>query len=130
MIHWKPSILARGDGRVIADYGLDGFGETLEEKWTRTDEKRASLRELADVLNGRLLGAAMEDAAMSVLEGEVANTYRPLTDEDVSRGVETQVENRLERNGVDVESLREDFVPHQAVHTYPTKYRGDGTPTT
>lgn len=110
-------------GRVIAEYGLEGLGDTLEHEWTRDDGDRASLRDLADDFNKRVLESAMADAGVSVLEGEVENTYRLLEGDDVSRGMRTQAKNRLGRNGIDVESLRQDFVSHQAVHTYLTKYR-------
>jgi hypothetical protein len=54
------------------------------------------------------------------LEGEAENAYRLLTDEDVSVGVSTQQRNRLQREGVDVATIEDDFVTHQAVHTYLT----------
>jgi hypothetical protein len=108
--------------RVIRTYGLDGTGDRLEAYWTR-EEDRYSLRELADVLNRRVLEAAMVDAGMQPLDDEVASRYRALTDDDVSRGVQREVERTLERAGVDVESVRDDFVSHQAVHTFLTKHR-------
>lgn len=111
-------------GRLIEEYELDGEGERLESHWTNDGDDRRSLRELADYFNRLLLRAAMESAGMNPLDGEVENTYRLLTDEDVSRGMQTQARQTLEREGVDVESLRTDFVSHQAIHTYLTKYRG------
>lgn len=109
--------------RLIGEYGLDGEGERLESYWTTDGEDRRSLRELADYFNRRLLRATMESAGMNPLDGEVENTYRLLTDDDVSRGMQTQARQTLEREGVDVEALRSDFVSHQAIHTYLTKYR-------
>jgi hypothetical protein len=61
---------------------------------------------------------------MEALDGEVENLYGLLTDDDVSGGVRIEAENRLKRNGIDVDDLRRNFVTHQAVHTYLTKYRG------
>ena len=66
----------------------------------------------------------MADAGMTTLEGEVANTYRLLTAEDVSTGVRTQAETTLERNDIDPQQLQQNFVSHQAAHTYFTKHRG------
>lgn len=108
--------------RIIDEYGLDGTGDALEERWT-AEEDRQSLRELADWFNQQLLQAAMEDAGRNPLAGEVENIYRLLRDDDVSGGTQVQTRKRLERYGVDVERVENDFVSHQAVHTYLTKYR-------
>ena len=111
-------------GRLIEEYDLRGMDERLVDAWTAEGDGRHSLRELADQFNRELLRAAMAEAGTSTLDGEVANTYRLLTAEDVSTGVRTQAESALERDGIDPEALRNDFVSHQAVHTYLTKDRG------
>ncbi|WP_224337571.1 rod-determining factor RdfA [Haloprofundus halobius] len=111
-------------GRVIETYELDGFGEKLEAQWTAEGDERSSLRELATEFNQRLLEVALEAAGVSLLEGEVENYYRLLTDDDVTSGTRVQAERTLERHGVDVETLTADFVSHQAIHTYLVKYRG------
>lgn len=111
-------------GRVIAEYDLDGFGAELEARWTGERGERTSLRDLADVLNRRLLRQAMAEAGDPPLEPDVEATYQALTGDGVSRGVQTQVRRDLQRQGVDVDSLEADFVTHQAVHTYLTEYRG------
>jgi hypothetical protein len=110
--------------RLIDEYDLEGEGERLENLWTANREDRLSLRELADDFNRRLLRAVMVEVGMNPLDGEVANTYRLLTDDDVSSGMRTQARQTLEREGVDVDELQKNFVSHQAVHTYLTKYRG------
>ncbi|UPV76802.1 hypothetical protein M0R89_20250 (plasmid) [Halorussus limi] len=111
-------------GRVIAERNLDGLGEELERRWTGDARERHSLRELADYFNRRVLRAAMDEQGIDVLDGEVENFYELLTGESVSGGMEVQTERRLERDGLDVAALKSDFVSHQAVHTYLTKYRG------
>jgi hypothetical protein len=110
--------------RVIHHYDLDGLGDELIDYWTREDHEQRSLRELANYFNTNLLRTTMERAGMSTLDGEVTNTYRLLTADDVSTGVRTQLETTLERNGIDPEQLHENFVSHQAIHTYLTQYRG------
>ncbi|WP_327053869.1 rod-determining factor RdfA [Halomicrococcus gelatinilyticus] len=110
--------------RVIDEYELTGMGEQLEAYWTGDGEVEYSLRELADVFNRAVLRAALDRAGASPLEGEVENTYRLLTDDSVSSGVRTETRNALARDGVAVEELEDDFVTHQAVHTYLTKHRG------
>lgn len=108
--------------RLIRTYELEGMGEELEARWLGTGETQNSLRELADYFNHRLLRAVMNEAGMSPLDGEAENAYRLLTD-DVSAGIRIQTRKRFEREGIDVDQLERDFVSHQAIYTYLTKYR-------
>lgn len=108
--------------RLIEKYDLDGIGDELAERWTRSDD-RMGLRPLAEFFNRELLRAVLADGSTDPLEGEIENTYRLLTDDDVSSGVRTQTRSRLEQEGVDVEQLSRDFVSRQAIHTYLTEYR-------
>lgn len=103
-------------GRVARAYDLDSAGDELVERRTREDP--ASFRELAAYFNRAVLRAAMEEAGMDPLDGEVENAYRLLSDEDVSSGVRTETRKRLERNGVDVDGVESDFVTYQAIRTY------------
>nr|WP_227778430.1 rod-determining factor RdfA [Haladaptatus pallidirubidus] len=99
------------------------MGETLEAYWTGETEEQYSLRDLADFFNQAVLGAELNQKNANQLEGEVENTYRLLTDETVSSGIQIETENSLARDGIDVEQLKKDFVSHQAIYTYLTKYR-------
>jgi len=108
-------------GRVVSEYGLDEFHEKLPDMWLGESGDPVSLRTLAERLNVALLRRAMEQAGADPLDGEAENAYRLLTEDDVSAGVRTQQRNRLQREGIDVESLESDFVTHQAVHTYLTQ---------
>ena len=92
-------------GRLIEKYDLTGMDDQLIDFWTSDDEDNRSLRELADYFNREILRAAMNEAGMTTLDGEIENTYRLLTAEDVSTGVRTQAETTLERNGIDIETL-------------------------
>jgi hypothetical protein len=115
--------------RLIDSYGLSEMGADLEARWTADDpDDRMSLRELADFFNRRVLAAAMEEARMRPVDGEVENTYRLLTASDVDAGNRTTARRRLEREGIDVEDLERDFVSHQAVYTYLTGERGVESP--
>jgi hypothetical protein len=117
--------------RLIETYDLGtAFGAELEARWTADGPRRKSLRDLATLFNHRLLEAALADAGTSTVDGEVANLYRLLTDEDVSSGMRMEARARLERDGVDVDELESDFVTYQAIRTYLANYRGaeyDGT---
>ncbi len=109
-------------GRVLAEYDLPQLAEELPSRWLGENGDQQSLRSLAHQINRRILEAAMVEAGMTPLEGEVANYYRLLTDTDVSSGDRTQAQRSLERDGVDVETVLNDFVTHQAVHTFLQKY--------
>jgi predicted transcriptional regulator len=111
--------------RLIDEYELGAsYGDRLEARWTDDSDERMSLRDLADLFNERLLRAAIEEQGTATVDGEVENLYRLLTDDDVSRGVRTEAQARLEREGVDVDRLDRDFVTYQAVRSYLTDYRG------
>ena len=108
--------------RLIGTYDLAGVGEELEELWT-AEEDRQSLRQLADYFNQQILRSALEGTDSQLLDGEVENIYRLLTDESVSSAERTRGRRRLERAGVDVDSLESDFVTYQAIRTYLTEYK-------
>jgi len=115
--------------RLIDEYDLAGIGDTLERRWTATED-RSSLRELANYFNRELLRTAIESAGATPLEGEVENLYHLLTDDDVTSGVREQTRNRLDQQGVDVEEIEGDFVTYQSVRTYLKKHRDADPPDT
>jgi hypothetical protein len=61
---------------------------------------------------------------MSTLESELDATYEHLTEDEISTGVRTETRSRLERNGVDVDTLESDFVTYQAIRSYLKEWRG------
>lgn len=103
--------------RLVDEYELDELGTELERRWTASGDDRMSLRDLADYFNRRLLAKSMADADVHVLDGEVENVYRLLTEENLT-AERTEAVRTLEREGVDVEALRGDFVSYQSVRTY------------
>lgn len=111
--------------RVIDQYGLEGLGNELVEHWTADDDDRKSLRELAELINVRLVDAVLQREMQPTVDGEAENYYRVLTNDDVSTASRVDATHRLEASGVDVEQLRSDFVSHQAVHSYLTRDRGE-----
>jgi len=110
--------------RLIDEYGLEALGPEMEQRWTADGDDRLSLRALAEYFNQQLLEAKMTGAGMQPLSGEIENTYRLLTDDDVGSADETRTRRRLERNGLDVESTQQDFVTYQAIRTYLKDHRG------
>jgi hypothetical protein len=111
--------------RLLEEYELAELGNALERAWTATDpDERASLRDLATRFNERLLEAVLRDAGDAVLEGEIENTYHLLAGDPVSSGDRRRAERRLERQGIDIDALRSDFVSYQAIRTYLKEHRG------
>lgn len=101
--------------RVIERRGLDGLGEDLGR---RRQAEEASLRDLESVFNRRVLAAALRDERVETVQGEVENLYRLLTSEAVSAGARTEAIERLERQGIDIGVLQDDFVSYQTVRTH------------
>lgn len=64
----------------------------------------------------------MEAEGAQLLDGEVENTYRLPTDEDVSEADRTRARRCLEPDWVDVESVVHNFVSFQAIRTFLTKH--------
>lgn len=110
--------------RIIEKYDLDGLGAELERKWTASGDERASLRQLAETFNRRVLAGALRKAGGRPLDGEVANLYRLLEAPDIGAADRTRARRRLQREGVDVDGLTDEFVSYQAVRTYLTNHRG------
>ena len=109
--------------RLIDEYDLRGLGAELERSWT-AEKNRKSLRKLASYFNQQLLRRALDGANIQHLDGELENTYRLLTDDDVSSAESTRIKRRLERDGVDVDELKSDFVTYQAIRSYLKNHRG------
>lgn len=110
-------------GRLVAEHELDDLPAELEARWTAPREERSSLRDLAEYVNHRILEAVLRDAGRDPLPDDVEAIYRALTNDDASAAERTRRRRSLERDGIDVDALESDFVSHQAVHTYLTKYR-------
>jgi len=115
--------------RLIDEYDLARIGTELETRWTRT-ENRSSLRDLADYFNKELLKAALTGSGSDLLDGEVENFYRLLTDDSVTSGVRQQARNQLDQKGIDPAKLENDFVTYQSIRTYLKNHRDASAPNT
>jgi len=107
--------------RLLDEHDLEGLGAEMETRWTAEND-RMSLRALADYFNQEVLRTHLEDAGIDTLDGEIENIYRLLTD-DVSAAERTRLHRRLERDGLDVDTLKDGFVTYQAIRSYLTEYR-------
>lgn len=110
-------------GEVMDRYSLAGIGDQLEARWTGDYPESYSLRELAAYFNKEVLRVALTDTDHQ-FSGGIDHIYRLLTDDDVSSGDRTRLRNTLERDGLDVDNVKQNFVTHQAIHTYLTNGRG------
>jgi hypothetical protein len=110
--------------RLVDEYGIDGAEEDLERGWTATGTEHESLRELAERFNQRLLERVLVEAGIRPVDGEIRTFYRTLAEEGVSEGDRMRLMRRLERDGIDVEELRSDFVSYQAVRSFLRQKRG------
>lgn len=107
-------------GRVEDRYDLRGLDDELVRRWTGEADERYSTRRLATYVNESILGVAFERAGITYRDGEIENTYRLLTDDDVSSGARVQTRAELERDSVPVERVESDFVSHQTVYNHLT----------
>ncbi len=57
---------------------------------------------------------------MQYKDGEVENTYRLLTGDDVSSGTQVQTRKELERDSIPIDEVESDFVSHQTVYNHLT----------
>lgn len=118
-------------GRLINEHDMTEMGAELESRWTAENDRRMSLRDLADYFNRELLAAVLADTDAQPFDGEVENTYRVLTDDDVRSASRTRARRQLEREGVDVDELKSSFVTYQAIRSYLKTERGaEYSPTT
>ncbi|ELY99372.1 hypothetical protein C481_16015 [Natrialba asiatica DSM 12278] len=115
--------------RLISEYDreLAGVGDELEVRWTNP-ETDASLRSLADWFNEQLLRAVLTAAGIETITEDVSHLYAVLSGETGSRGERTQLERRLERDGVAVETVTDEFVSYGAIRSYLTGYRNVTAP--
>lgn len=109
--------------RLIDTYDLDGMGDEMEYLWTAEGDDRRSLRDLADYFNKRVLEQELSGTEIKPLDGEVENFLRLLTRDDVNNAEKTRARRRLEREGIDVDRLLDDFVTYQAIRTYLKNHR-------
>lgn len=108
-------------GRVGEKYDVADLDETLVSYWTGNGDEQRSTRELATYLNQRILETALTEAGVPPKEGEVENTYRLLTSDDVTSGTRIETRNELQRDGVSIDEVESDFVSHQTVYNHLTK---------
>lgn len=102
-------------GRVSETYGLPSMDERLSSRWLGTDGERLGLRDLKSFFNRAVLRAAMQEAGLDPLDGEVEEIYRLLTEGESPDRTWTRARDRLDRAGIEVERVQRDFVSHPTI---------------
>lgn len=111
-------------GRTIETYDLADLDEDLVEQRQRAE---ASLRDLADCVNRRILAAALQAADADVtddLYGAVSDDdalgalYEALASDDTPTERTARVRTKLAQQGVDVDAVEADWVTHPTVRTH------------
>jgi hypothetical protein len=98
--------------------------EDLDDDLLEHRRDGASLRELADVVNGRVLTSSIEKAEAEIerpfgsmtLDEMVNHIYEVLQGDDTER--RARVRTRLDQAGLDVNRIREDWVTHPTVRNH------------
>lgn len=111
-------------GRVVERRGLAGLDDELRRR--RADG--ASLRALTEVVNRRVLAAALDRVAdgaqMDDLFGAVSDdravrlVYEALAGDDAGAERRARVRTRLSQRGVDVDAVTDDWVTHPTVRRH------------
>lgn len=107
--------------RVLDERGLNDYDERLVEQWHGDEKSRKGYRQLARWLNVTLLRREMDVVGLSTLGNEAESKYDRLVAED-SNAVE--LERVLEREGIDVDRLRGDFVAYGVIRKHLKKCLG------
>jgi len=114
-------------GQNVERYELPDLDAELVH---RRREKDASLRDLADYINQRILAAALTAADVDVTEtlyGAVSSDdvlttlYEALAEEDTPAEQTARVRTRLSQLGVDIETVETDWVTHPTVRSHLQK---------
>lgn len=100
-------------GRVAERWSLPDLDDAL----VRRHEAGDGLRDLADLVNRRVLEDAVTGADADVI-GDADALYATVTGEDVSAGRRAEVRAQLSNAGVDVLGMEDDFVSHQTVKSH------------
>lgn len=113
-------------GRAINSYDLGDLNAILIEQYQR---EGASLRDLANIINRRILRAEIEQnddpldtdrelyGALDKKEA-ISAIYDVLTDDETPAGQRARVRTQLEQAGIDLESIRGDWVTHPTVRSH------------
>ena len=96
------------------EYNLADLDENL---YYRHQTDGASLRDLEEYVNKRILESTLEDVDIVLLDG-VDSVYQVLKNDEISEGKRVEISSRLAHVGVDIEKLERDFVTYQTIRKH------------
>lgn len=111
-------------GKNIKKYNLVNLNSELIQ---RREDQQASLRDLADFINKQILKSALESVNADItsslytdLSGgnAIVDIYNVLTDDDIPTDRVARIHTRLSQAGVDLESIKDDWVTHPTIRTH------------
>ena len=106
--------------RVLKKYNIEAFGDKMGEMWAR-DTDRYSVRELEVKLNAKSIASACQRAGEAIDEVTAEDYYRKIATEESEGYIQEQTIKKLDKIGVDIDELRNDFVSYHSVYTYLQK---------
>lgn len=107
--------------RVLGERDIEEYDDRMLSQWQGDGSQRKGYRQLAEWLNVTLLRREMDKAGLTTLGEEANSKYQRLQSDESSAG---DVANMLEREGIDVDRLRDDFVSYGVVRTHITECLG------
>lgn len=111
-------------GRNIDRYGLEELNEELQQ---RRYEDEASLRDLADYINRRILSAVLSESDIDLMDAAygavssdeaLAAVYETLASDEASPDREAYVRKRLEQNDIEINEIESHWVTHPTVRAH------------
>lgn len=99
--------------RVASDYHIPD----IDERLLRQRDREGSLRELAKYFNKQVLSQALDSATREII-GDADHIYEVLAGVESNRSKKAELRSKLSQNGVDIESVEDDFVSHQTVRNH------------
>ena len=101
-------------GRVAQEYGVNTLTAELVR---RRSEEHTSLRDLADIVNVRIVEGVLDDSTADIIV-DPRSIYYSLTDDETDTEQRVRVSDQLSRLAIDIEALTNDFVSYQTVRRH------------
>lgn len=106
--------------RIASEYELEDVDSWLTAEW----QDEVSVRQLATELNKDIIEVELSTANVSQVKWSRERVHKALRTDELSNAEEIEVQNELDRDGIDVERLSSDLVSHQTVYRHLTQCLG------
>ena len=108
-------------GEMIHKYEFDKaeMDDTLVAKWRGEDgHDELSINDLEDWFNKQLLKLVYQEQGRPDPEYKIDAEYEVLADDEIPEHKRAELVSELEANGIDVESLTDDFVSYSTIYRH------------